>query len=244
MSRYKRQQNLPLMQDGGQAKLQNACVAVIGAGGLGSPVLTYLTCAGVGKIRVIDTDIVEETNLNRQFFYTPEHIGQQKAEVATKRLQEQNPEISVEAHATLLDKNSIATLLFGADVVVDCVDNMQTRRLVNAWCVENKIPLVEGGIDGLYGYVLPIGENSPCFDCISSHEADVKKENVGVLGATAGVIGTLQATVCLKILLGGDVSYGNMLQYDGETMTFETISFTHGEGCPHHFHTARSNENH
>ncbi len=240
--RYARQQTLDFMQNGGQEKLQKSTVVVVGAGGLGSPVLTYLACAGVGTIRVIDCDVVEETNLNRQFFYTPDSIGQKKAEVAAQRLRQQNPLIFVEAHASLLDCDSLHHLLGGATVVVDCVDNMKTRRMVNAWCVENHTPLIEGGIDGLYGYAMAIGAGSPCLDCIASHEDDVKKENIGVLGATAGVIGTLQATLCLKIILGEAVSYGDMLQYDGGTMSFETISFTHNEMCPHHFDTVNNKE--
>ena len=150
MERYKRQMSIPQIGADGQRLLQQSTVAVVGAGGLGAPVLTYLAAAGVGNIRIIDKDTVEISNLNRQFLYGPEDVGRKKAEAAKEKLEKQNPDIKFAAVSEMLTEKNGRALFKDADVIVDCVDSMQTRIAVNKICLLNQIPLVEGGVYGFY----------------------------------------------------------------------------------------------
>ena len=222
-NRYERQIIISQIGEKGQEILGKSKVTVVGCGGLGSPVLTYLAMAGVGHIRLIDCDTVSVTNLNRQFFYEDSSVDQVKCDQAAEFLKKRNPEITLEPiYEKITEENSVK-LLEGSDVVVDCVDCTAARKLVGRACRELEIPLVEAGINGFYGYVLPVDPGkSACMECI---ETGTSKEicPVPALGAVAGVIGSLQAVECLKILLGLSVSYGVLLQYDGIYGEFEQI---------------------
>lgn len=215
-SRYSRQTILPQIGAEGQKKLLGSTVAVIGCGGLGAPVLTYLALAGVGKIRLIDQDTVNLTNLNRQFFYRESDLNQEKCKRATDFLQSRNSEIALEAVCECLTGENAGQLLSGVDVIVDCVDRIETRRQVGRAAGKLMIPLVEGGIHGFYGFVLSIlPGKSACYECASPGDAE-ETPPVPAIGAAAGVIGSLQAVECIKILLGlPHILYGRMLQYDG-----------------------------
>ena len=215
-SRYSRQIQIPQIQAEGQKKLENSSVAVIGCGGLGGPVLTYLALAGVGKIRLIDYDTVAVSNLNRQFLYEETQIGKQKSVCAGRFLERRNSSIKLEWKVEKLTEDNAEELLKDMDVIVDCVDDIIIRKLVNRTCVKFQIPLVEGGIHGFYGYVMPVRPGqSACLEC-AGYAMQKKEETVPALGAVAGVIGSLQAVECLKILLHqGEVHYGSLLQYDG-----------------------------
>lgn len=215
-SRYTRQVLLTQIGETGQKKLSESTVAVVGCGGLGGPVLTYLALAGVGTLRMIDSDTVSLTNLNRQFFYTESDLGKEKCERTADFLQRRNSDVRLETVCQKLTEKNAEALLSGVDVIVDCVDRMDVRRQVGRAAGRQGIPLVEGGIHGFYGFVLPVlPGKSACLECAAVYNP---KEVLPVpaLGATAGVIGSLQAVECLKILLGLDhVLYGKMLQYDG-----------------------------
>ncbi len=215
-SRYTRQILLSQIGEQGQKKLTESTVAVIGCGGLGAPVLTSLALAGVGKIRMIDHDRVSLSNLNRQFIYEESDLDKEKCKRAADFLQKRNSGIVVEPVCECLTAENAEQLLYGADVIVDCVDRIETRRHAGCAARELLVPLVEGGVHGFYGFVLPIlpGE-SACLECVMAGNAE-EKGPVPAVGAVAGVIGSLQAVECLKILLGLDhVLYGRMLQYDG-----------------------------
>lgn len=223
-SRYSRQMILPQIGEEGQKKLLESRVAVIGCGGLGAPVLTYLALAGVGKIRLIDHDSVNLTNLNRQFFYKESDLNQEKGIQAADFLQRRNSEIVLETVCERLSEENAKRLLSSVDVMVDCVDRIETRRQVGRAARELETPLVEGGIHGFYGFVLSIlPGKSACFDCASPGSAE-EKPPVPAVGAVAGVIGSLQAVECIKILLGlPHILYGRMLQYDGFYGEFSEI---------------------
>lgn len=234
MERYKRQISIPQIGTEGQMLLQSSTAAVIGAGGLGAPVLTYLAAAGVGNILVIDKDAVEESNLNRQFLYSREDIGRKKAEAAKEKLEKQNPQIKVTAFSDAFTEENGRELLKGADVVVDCVDSVKTRMAVNKICLLLRIPLVEGGIYGFYGYVTSVFQNSPCLECMG-YTKEMEQKEIPSLGAAAGVVGSLQAVEALKILLGkGEPFYGRLLQYDGLDGSFDEIKVKKKKDCSLH----------
>lgn len=234
MERYKRQISIPQIGTEGQMLLQSSTAAVIGAGGLGAPVLTYLAAAGVGNILVIDKDAVEESNLNRQFLYSREDIGRKKAEAAKEKLEKQNPQIKVTAFSDAFTEENGRELLKGADVVVDCVDSVKTRISVNKICLLLRISLVEGGIYGFYGYVTSVFQNSPCLECMG-YTKEMEQKEIPSLGASAGVVGSLQAVEALKILLGkGEPFYGRLLQYDGLDGSFDEIKVEKKKDCSLH----------
>ena len=230
-SRYERQLIVPQIGAEGQEKLAKSKVTVIGCGGLGSPVLTYLAMAGVGHLRLIDCDAVSDTNLNRQFFYEESDVNEVKCERAAEFLKKRNSQMILEPVNELLTEKNALELLKDSDVVVDCVDRIAARKIVGWACTKLSIPLVEAGVHGFYGYVLPINPGkSACLTCM---ETGPVKEMIPVpaIGAAVGVIGSLQAVEALKILLGLPVSYGTMLQYDGIYGEFEPIPVMVREDC-------------
>lgn len=234
MERYQRQILLPQIGEEGQRRLKEARVTVVGAGGLGSPVLTYLAEAGVGHLRCIDDDVVSVTNLNRQFLHQEKDIGKQKAKSAKETLESLNASLEIEAVSIRLTKENAEKLLGDAWVVVDCVDNIAARLCVNKFCLKKNIPLVEGGISGFYGFVTAILPEYACLECMGYHEG-MEEKNIPVLGTTAGVIGAMQANECLKIILGaGEPLYGRMLQYDGLTGSFDEIEIQKSNMCKAH----------
>lgn len=232
--RYDRQIMIKEIGEKGQNVLMGSKVTVIGAGGLASPVLTYLTCAGIGTITLIDYDTVTESNLNRQFLYKEKDLGMLKAKIAKDVLQGLNSQITIHPVSQKLDENNIRDILKGADAVIDCVDNIETRLMVNRECLKQDIPLVEGGVNGFYGFVMSVKRDFPCLECIGYGNAKLKPP-VPALGAVAGVIGSLQATECMKILLGlEDVLYGRMLNYDGLSVSFDLVELQKNDLCEAH----------
>lgn len=232
--RYERQLIMPEIGLKGQRRLAESFVTVIGAGGLGSAVLTYLTCAGIGTIRVIDSDVVSESNLNRQFLHGTADIGNLKTVSAEEKLLSLNPEVKLFLSSEKMDRGNAKMLLDGSTVVVDCVDNIDTRLAAAEACISLDIPLVEGGIHGFYGYAMTIGREYACLSCLGYDKA-VKEGTVPVLGATAGVIGSLQASECIKLIVGaGNPLFGRMVNYDGLTAAFDVIDIEKSDDCPIH----------
>lgn len=215
-SRYSRQILLPQIGEQGQKRLAESTAAVIGCGGLGSPVLTSLALAGVGKLRLIDHDRIGLSNLNRQFLYEESELDKEKCERAADFLRKRNSGIVLETVCERLTEENAGRLLSGADVIVDCVDRVETRRHAGRAARRLSVPLVEGGVHGFYGFVLSVlPGKSACLECVTAQEAE-ERGPVPAVGAVAGVIGSLQAVECMKILLGlPHVLYGRMLQYDG-----------------------------
>lgn len=233
-TRYDRQILLDEVGQEGQEKLKKARVLVIGAGGLGCPVLTYLACAGVGYIRIIEEDTISISNLNRQFLYHIDQSGKKKAETVKEQLLSLNPEVTIDAISERITEDNAEQFLSEIDFVIDCVDNAHTRLVMNDLCLKKKIPLVEGGVEGFYGFVTVVTEKTACLRCMGIQ--DVPKDRViPVLGTTAGVIGTLEANECIKLILGLETTLkGAMLQYDGYHGTIKRISVSKDPKCKLH----------
>lgn len=234
---YSRQTIIKEIGAAGQEKLKRARVAVAGVGGLGSVSSLYLTLAGVGYIRVIDQDTVEAHNLHRQILYTPEDLHYPKAEAAAKRLSKQNPLVQVEAYSENVNAGNVETLLSGVDVVVDGLDNMQTRHIVNRTCVKLHIPYVFGAAIALEGNVSVFNPpQTGCLECLIPSQAGQSGatcNTVGIIGATTGVIGSIQALETIKLLTGaGQTLQGKLMVCDFRDMDFTTIPITENPRCP------------
>ena len=228
--RYARHLILPDVGIEGQLKLKNAAVGVIGAGGLGSPVLLYLAAAGIGRIGIIDDDLVDLTNLQRQIIHSNSAIGEPKAESAARRIKELNPEIDVDIHNCRLGVENALEILSDYDVIVDGVDNIPTRYIISDACEILDKPWVYGSIFRFEGQVSLFNhENGPNYRDIFPDppppESVPSCAEAGVLGVLPGVIGSIQATEALKVLLGiGENLSGRLLIYDAKGINFRTLT--------------------
>lgn len=233
---YNRQALLKELGLVGQEKLAKARVAVIGVGGLGSVSSLSLALAGVGYIRVIDHDMIETHNLHRQILYTPDDLHQPKAEVAAKKLQRHNPLIKVEAVTKKVTEGSIEALLSGVDCVLDGLDNRLTRYIVNRACVELNVPYIFGAAIGLEGNLSVFDPpETGCLECLMPKNSgtDQPSSKFGVIGATAGIIGSLQAMETIKLLTGiGKTMKGNLLICDFRDMDFTSVPILKNSNCP------------
>jgi molybdopterin/thiamine biosynthesis adenylyltransferase len=234
---YARQVVMRELGKKGQERLGESKVAVVGLGGLGSVSALYLTLAGVGRLRLIDQDTVEVSNLHRQVLYTPRDLHYPKVEVSARRLEETNPHMKVEPVPENLNPGNVEKLLSGVDCVVDGLDNMRTRYLVNRACVKSKIPYVFGAAVGLEGNLSVFAPpETPCLECVLPGVTDDFLSTCdvrGVLGATAGIIGTMQAMETIKVLTGiGSVLRGKLMICDFSDMYFTTIDVFKRVDCP------------
>jgi adenylyltransferase/sulfurtransferase len=245
IDRYARHLVLPEIGEEGQARLLGAKVLVIGAGGLGSPLLLYLAAAGVGTLGVVDDDAVDLSNLQRQVLHDTSSIGTPKVESARRRLAEVNPEVSVQAHAARLTKDNALQVISAYDLVADGSDNFATRYLVNDACYLARRPLVsaaimrfDGQLSTYKAFLRETGqpETHPCYRCLFGDQpADFKGScaDVGVLGALPGVLGTLQAVEVIKELLGIGRSFsGRLLLYDSLETSFREVRVKPDPACP------------
>ncbi len=232
LARYNRQMMLPGWGQEGQEKLKRSRVFIAGAGGLGSPAALYLAAAGVGEIRICDADRVELSNLNRQILHNDERLGESKAESAGKTLRAQNPSIQIITFAEYLDEDNAERIIGEVDVVVDCLDNYETRYLLNAYCIKHQIPLVHGAIWGLIGQLTFISPpETPCLKCIVPNPPP--RETFPVIGATPGVIGCLQAIEVLKYLTNTGANLkGRLVFFDGDEMSLDSLNVRRVETCP------------
>ncbi|MFH0860725.1 MAG: HesA/MoeB/ThiF family protein [Candidatus Altiarchaeota archaeon] len=229
--RYDRQLMIDGFGERGQKRLSNSTVFVAGVGGLGSPVLTYLTVAGVGKLIIADKDRVELSNLNRQVLHNEDDVGRMKVESAVEKLSKLNSNVSLEGVMNKIDEMNARRLVANSDVIVDCLDNIDTRHVLNKVSVDSGIPLVHGSVSGLEGRVTVFNPpKTACFACVYPTAPPVKK--FPVLGSTPGVVGTIQATEVIKILTGlGQPLYDRLLVYDGGSMTFREIKLRKNPEC-------------
>lgn len=230
--RYARQMMLPGWGEQTQAKLKKSTAFVAGAGGLGSPVATYLAVAGVGRIVLGDFDAPEYSNLNRQILHDPTRIGVNKAVSAMISLRTLNPDVEAVACTERIEAANVRELLSGADIVLDCMDNFPTRFLLNQTCFELGIPLVHGAVWGLDGRLTFVhAPRTPCLACLVREAPP--KEVFPVLGATPGVIGCLQALEALKYLSGlGEPLAGQLLVWEGATTSFRKLKLRRDPTCP------------
>jgi adenylyltransferase/sulfurtransferase len=229
--RYGRQMLMPGWGDEAQERLKAARVFIAGAGGLGSPVSIYLSVAGIGDLVICDADRVELSNLNRQILHPDARIGELKALSAARTLRALNPDIEVTAQAEYLDESSVERLVGRPDVVVDCLDNFETRYLLNRYCLEGGIPFVHGAVSGMIGQIsLILSPATPCLRCIFPQAPP--KELFPVVGATPGIVGTIQAMEVLKYLTGlGETLMGTLLIFEGEEMAFTRIRANRSPSC-------------
>lgn len=237
-ARYDRQMRLPEVGPAGQDRLAAACVLIVGAGGLGSPVALYLAAAGVGRIGLVDFDRVDESNLHRQILYTTADVGRRKTEAAAERLRALNPHVEVETHDAKLDAHNAHALIAGYDLVADGADTFATRYAVNDACVATGTPNVFASVSAFEGqasvFAAPGG---PCYRCLFPEPpppgAVPSCAEGGVLGALPGLMGSIQATEVLKWILGaGESLVGRLLTVDAKTMQTRTLRVSQDDDCP------------
>jgi len=234
---YKRQIVLSELGKEGQERLRTSKVAIIGLGGLGSAAALYLALAGVGHLRLVDQDTVELHNLHRQVLYTLEDLRFPKVEAAAKNIEEINPEVKVEPIPENVRETNVEKILKGVDCVVDGLDNMYTRYLINRICVENRIPYVYAAAIGIEGYLSVFNSpETPCLVCVFPDLNDKYLptcETRGVLGATTGIIGAMEAMETIKVLTNMDDSLKNsLLICDFGNMYITKIDIFKNPKCP------------
>jgi adenylyltransferase/sulfurtransferase len=236
--RYDCQLVLKEVGERGQEVLRRGSVLVVGAGGLGAPVLFYLAAAGVGRIGIVDDDVVELSNLQRQILFTTADIGRPKAEAAAERLAALNPEVALEPRTSRLMAANAAGVIAEYDIVVTAVDNFPTRYLINDACVLAGKTLVDGAVLRMTGLAMTIkGGETACYRCLFPEPPPpagvVSCSEAGVLGPVPGIIGSIQAMEVIKVLTGaGRPLYDRLLQFDGAAMTFTEVEVSRAAACP------------
>ncbi|MCX6689566.1 MAG: HesA/MoeB/ThiF family protein [Methanoregula sp.] len=227
--RYKRQ--MLLFGDEGQERLKKAHIFIAGAGGLGSHISLYLAVAGIGTLTMVDKDVVDQSNLNRQILHYDRDIGRRKTESAEEKLRAANPDITVRVIDATIEASNAHALVGNADGIVDAMDNYPTRYLLNDVAIEKNIPLFHGGIRGFYGQATTIiPKKTACLRCIFPHAPP--KEVFPVVGVTPGFIGMVQATEVLKYLLGsGELLANRLFIWDGLQAHAEEIALERNPHC-------------
>ncbi|HNB22000.1 MAG TPA: molybdopterin-synthase adenylyltransferase MoeB [Candidatus Melainabacteria bacterium] len=238
LTRYSRHLLLEEVGKDGQLRMKQSRALVIGMGGLGSPISLYLAAAGVGTLGVVDFDLIELSNLQRQILHSTGNVGKKKTQSAKDRLHEVNPEIEVIVHEERISVENALQLISRYDVVIDGTDNFQTRYLVNDACFLGKKPLVYGSIFRFEGQATVFyPPHGPCYRCIYPEPPEAGAvpncAEGGVLGVLAGVIGSIQAAEAIKLLLGkGQTLMGRLLLYDALEASFETLNLKRNSNCP------------
>ena len=230
--RYNRQLLLPAFGEEGQRKLRQAHVLIAGVGGLGSPAAIYLVCAGIGKLTVVDSDAVELSNLNRQILHGEDDIGEKKVFSACRKLKKLNSTVEVIPFPIKITAESLPGLLHEVNLVIDCLDNMETRFILNEGCVTSDIPFIHGGIYGMRGEITTIiPGKTPCFVCLFPREVEGKKP-FPVFGFTPALIASLQVMEAIKLLAGfGELLAGKVLYINGEVMECTTVPLQRNKAC-------------
>jgi len=231
--RYDRQIMMPEVNEAGQEKLKKAKILVAGVGGLGSPISIYLAAAGIGHIRLVDHDQIELSNLNRQILHWDKDIGNPKVASAQSKLNKLNPHATIEAIRKTIDENNIGDIVGDCNAIVDAMDNLETRYLLNKAAIEKNIPFFHGAVRGLEGRAMTIiPGKSPCLRCM--YHGTLPPEKFPVIGVAPGVIGCIQATEVIKYIVGmGELLTGRLLVYDGTSMEFREFKITKNPQCDH-----------
>jgi molybdopterin/thiamine biosynthesis adenylyltransferase len=228
--RYNRQLIIPDFGEEGQRKLKDSHVVVAGIGGLGCVSATYLTAAGVGHITIVDADVVELPDLNRQILYGEGDVGKKKVTVAERKLSRLNSRVEISPIFAKITEENVLSIIEGARVVVDGLDNSATRLVVNSACVKRKIPYIYGGVSRLRGMVTTIiPGQTPCLACFRPEGAG----GLGVLGVAPAIIASLQALEAIKLLIGRSPSLaGKLLLFNGDDLKFRVYDIEKNENCP------------
>ena len=239
--RYSRHLLLPEVGEQGQLRLLGSKVLLVGAGGLGSPAAFYLAAAGVGTLGIVDHDVVDRSNLQRQILHTESAVGKSKVESARRTLQNLNPDVKVIAFETHLESTNVEQILTGYDVVVDGTDNLSTRYLINDACVKLRIPNVHAAVYRFEGQITVFwptfaSRRGGCYRCMFPEpppaDAAPSCSEIGVLGVLPGVMGLLQAVEVIKILLNvGDPLVGRMMYYDALSAQFKEFKVNRNSNC-------------
>jgi len=231
--RYDRQIMIRGFGEEGQEKLKQAKVFIAGVGGLASASATYLTAAGVGVIRLVDHDRVELSNLNRQVLHWQRDIGKRKASSAAEKLRKLNPEVKIEATDEMITEANISQLVADFDLIVDAMDNLPTRYLLNKVALEKNIPLFHGAVYGFEGRVMTIiPSKTACLRCV--YRGVIPEEKSPVLGVTPAIIGCIQATEVIKYIVGiGELLTNRLLIYDGLNIKFTEFRLKKDQNCEH-----------
>ncbi|HZM37530.1 MAG TPA: molybdopterin-synthase adenylyltransferase MoeB [Acidimicrobiales bacterium] len=237
-NRYQRHLLLPEVDVEGQLKLLDARVLLLGAGGLGSPAALYLAAAGVGTIGIVDMDVVDESNLQRQILHNVDRLGERKVDSAKKALTALNPDVNVVTHDVRLGADNVMDILSGYDVVVDGADNFPVRYLLNDAALKLEIPVVHGSIFRFEGQATVFKpHDGPCYRCFLAEppppELAPSCAEAGVLGVLPGIVGSIQAVEAIKLILGiGDSLSGRLLAYDSLEQSFRTYKILRDAECP------------
>ena len=235
--RYSRHLTLPEVGESGQRKLLASKVLLIGAGGLGSPAALYLAAAGVGPLGIVDSDVVDASNLQRQILHDTHRLGEKKVDSARQTLEAINPDVVIETYATRLTAGNVLDIMAGYDVVVDGADNFPTRYLVNDASLHLRIPVIHGSIFRFEGQATVFQPyEGPCYRCLFAEppppELAPSCAEAGVLGVLPGIIGSIEAVETLKLLLGiGESLVGRLLLYDSLDQDFRTLSLHRNPEC-------------
>jgi len=231
--RYDRQIMIGEIGQEGQEKLKRSRVAIAGAGGLGSPIAIYLTAAGIGMIRMIDHEQVALSNLNRQILHWEEDIGRKKIDSARTKLKNLNRAVEIETIAETITEGNVSQLVDGCDVIVDAMDNLPTRYVLNRCAIEKKVPFFHGAVNGFEGRAMTIlPGKTACLRCMS--RGPVPQEKFPVIGVAPAVIGSIQATEVIKYLVGiGKLLTNRLLIYDGLKVTFSEFTVNKNPDCDH-----------
>jgi len=237
LDRYSRHIIMDEVGPEGQAKLLDSRVLVVGAGGLGAPVIQYLAAAGVGTLGVVDDDVVERSNLQRQVIHGDDDIGRTKVDSAAAFVENLNPDVDVETYETRLTKENVEEIVPGHDVVVDASDNFPTRYLLNDFCRLREIPIAHGAIYKFEGQITTLAPEGPCYRCLFPEAPEPGTvpdcATTGVLGVLPGTVGCIQATEAVKLVLdAGETLTGRLLFYDAMEMSFETVPYQQNPECP------------
>jgi molybdopterin/thiamine biosynthesis adenylyltransferase len=236
--RYSRHLLLPEIGEAGQERLLAAKVLLVGAGGLGSPVALYLAAAGVGKLGIVDYDLVDATNLQRQVVHNLDRVGRLKVESAGETVRRLNPDVQVVAYPERLSAANALEILAGYEVIVDGADNFPVRYLMNDASLHLRVPLVHGSVFRFEGQATVfVPYEGPCYRCLFPEppppELALSCAETGVLGALPGIIGSIEAVETIKLLLGvGEPLVGRLLTYDSLTQDFRTLQVRRDSGCP------------
>jgi len=240
LERYARHIVLKDVGGPGQQRFLSANILIIGAGGIGSPAALYLAAAGIGELGIVDNDAVSLSNLQRQVLHTTADIGTPKTDSAARHLSALNPDVTVRAHAQRLDGENARELVSGYDLVLDGADTFSTRLAVNAACVAERVPLVSaalGPFDGQLSVFKGYDGELPCYQCfvpqVPPNEAEQTCEQIGILGAVAGVLGAWAALEALREIAGiGESLAGRMLLFDGIESATRTVRLKKDPECP------------
>jgi molybdopterin/thiamine biosynthesis adenylyltransferase len=232
LARYNRQTIIPAIGEAGQKKIKASKVFVAGAGGLGSISSYYLAAAGVGELIIVDRDVVEMTNLNRQIIHNTADIGMPKVLSAKKKLEALNPHCAVRPIQTEIEKGNVVDLIGDCSVIVDATDNFETRRVLNYASLQKNVPFIYGGVSEFNGMITTfMPGKTPCFECLFPG-IETPESLIGVIGPLPGIVGSLQAVETIKIILGiNGLLTGRLLSISASDMTFREIKVVKNPEC-------------